>query len=323
MQNFFRTPLTRALAFCGSACLLAIFIAGTTDAGIQGSGFRTYVYGRITGFGSVVVNGVEYGTANARISANEHPASQSALRIGQIVAITGTVNADGSTGTADEVTFAADARGPVAAFDSGTRSFSVRGQRVRMTEDTLSDVSAIQNGVAVEVSGFRNSAGDLVASRVDLEPDANAAQVRGAIAALDANAHTFMLNTLLVDYEGAVIEGALAEGAVVVAQGTSSGSATLLTASRVHVSPNAAAQGGQGDLEGIVTSFASAAEFTVNGQPVVADERTRYVLRGQTLQADATVNVTGRFQNGVLLADKVKLERAKPAQAKPAQTKGK
>ena len=44
----------------------------------------------------------------------------------------------------------------------------------------------------------------------------------------------------------------------------------------------------------------------LNGQPVLADGKTMYVLHGQALATDLEVRVTGYFDaNGVLIAHKI------------------
>jgi hypothetical protein len=294
-----------------AGCALATFIAGTTSAGIQGSGKRLAAYGRITSLGGVTVNGVEYATTQARISVDGRPAEQSQLRAGQVVTLHGTVHADGTTGTAQDVSFVSDIRGPITALDPQGGSFSVLQQTVRMTDETLTDGAELQIGTTVSVSGFTNSAGELVASRVDVADQAGGGQLRGPISALDSNAQTFMLNTLLVDYQQALIDGELEDGAVVVVQGSQEDSAGLLVAQRVDVAEALAPSGQHGDVEGIITSFASAAEFALSGQRVVADEHTRYKLKGGPLGPDVVAQASGRFEGGVLVADKIETKKAK------------
>jgi Domain of unknown function (DUF5666) len=292
MQSTPSTLAKRALAILTAIALSAVFIAGTTNAGIQGSGFmRLAVMGRITGFGSIFVNGVEYSTHDARI--------------GQIVTLSGSVDAHGTLGRADVVSFVNDVRGPITAIDSGAHSFSVLGQTVRLTGETLTNQAQLRVGTTVAVSGFPNAAGEIVASRVDVEKS-KGGQVRGAVTALDHNAGTFMLHSLLVDYQNAKIDGALAEGATVVVHGKTLGS--TLVAKRVKVSDELSTNGGQGDIEGLITIFASDAEFAINGQRVVGDEHTKYKLKGGALGPDVTVRVKGRFEGGTLLADEVESE---------------
>jgi Domain of unknown function (DUF5666) len=302
-----------SVATFGALCLLAIGIAGTTIAGIQGSGFVSMsTVGRITEPDSVTVNGVQYASDQARITIDGSPANGSALQVGQVVRVHGRVSPDGTTGIADEVEFVSDVRGEITARDVQAGTFAVLAQTVRIDDETLiaGGSADLPVGTAVEVSGFANSAGELIASRVDVQQGASTLQVRGAVAALDTNARTFLINTLLVDYENAEVEGNLADGAVVFVQTDSGNGGGVLVAERVNVLPPAGASGEQGDVEGVITSFASDAEFEVNGQRVVGDERTDYRVPGNlALGPDVFVQVSGTFEDGVLVAEKVKAKK--------------
>ena len=317
---------TKGLATTGAACLLALVIAGTTSAGIQGSGFRGMkAVGRILQVsGGLVVNGVKYAASDASVSVDGQLANLNQLQPGDVVTISGSVSNDGSTAIADEIAFVGDVRGVITASDTQSGTLTVMNQTVRLTADTIiDDAAGLTVGSAVEVSGFSNSAGDLVASRVDSQGHAAKGQVRGTVAALDANGHTFLINSLLVDYDNAHVDGSLANGAIVTVQSRSENANGVLVAKTVAVSEAFGAAGQQGDLQGLITSFASAAEFDVNRQHVIGDERTQYALRNAMLGPDVEVIVSGRFNvGGALVADSVEItKKAAKAQAKAAKKK--
>ena len=70
----------------------------------------------ITGFGSVFVNGVEFDTSGAGFDVDDNPAAmESDLGIGMVVAVTGTVNNDGITGSASLIEYDEAIEGPIAA----------------------------------------------------------------------------------------------------------------------------------------------------------------------------------------------------------------
>jgi hypothetical protein len=308
------TQSKRMLLRIAAACVVAAGVVATTSAGIQGSGFRNFAaVGVVTSVDDVTVNGTTYGSAHAHISINGKGGDKSQLHVGQVVEIEGSVDAKGAI--ADQIWYAAEVRGVVTAANPGTRSFSVLGQTVRMTDDTVIDAdsstsAAIAAGAIVEVSGFPNAAGDIVASRVAVLQQSDSAQVRGVVAALDQGAKTFLIDTLLVDYDGARVDGHLQNGAIVLVQGDAAGGALL--AQGVAVAAPLGSAGEKGDLEGLITSFASAAEFELNGQRVVGDEKTHYVLHGVALGPDVGVDVSGQFdERGVLVADKVQVKKKK------------
>ena len=111
--------------------------------------------GQITAFGSVVVNGVRYDTDNAQFNVNKAAGTQGDLFVGQQVVVKGTNNGDG-TGVADQVIFDADLEGPVSAIDSANNRFTVLGQTVIVSGDTVfegTSFSTLAVDDIVEVSG--------------------------------------------------------------------------------------------------------------------------------------------------------------------------
>src|SRR6266702_5631525 len=301
-----------------AAMLLASF-DGTNFAGIEGTGGPTPAdaVGPITGFGSVFVNGVEYSTSNAQISIDHQPGTEAQLHAGQVVAIKGSVNADGVTGTATEVSFDGDVQGPVTQIDLTNNTAVILGQTVRVTGSTLfdeslqpGDLTSLQNGsLFVEVSGFSNGGGEIVAARVDLKSAGSNLQVKGAIQALNTTAHTFRINALTVDYSTSSTMPTLANGSLVVAQGTTLASTGALVATRVEVlqglgtTPNERL-----DIDGIITSFTSTTSFVLQGQGVTTDANTQFVLHGVALGLNVEVDVQGTVNaSGTLVAKKVEL----------------
>lgn len=293
------------------ACLVLV-LPDAAVGGIQGSGLRLlYLVGRITGFGSIYVNGVEYSTAHANVVIDGRSGTESQLQAGQIVTLEGTVNDDGRTGEASRVEFFGDVVGPVTNVKAPQQRFEMLGQTVQVSADTLfggtelsEDLSGLTEGTYLEVSGFTDSRGVLVAARVDPVAASTTPQVRGNVAGLHVKEHSFHINGLNVNYSGASIEGSLRNRADVKVQGRLAG-ATLLATSVVVV-PDALSAGAKGHVEGIVTSFESAAAFTVNDQPVVTTPKTKFALRRQILAPDLPVTVEGVFNRaGVLVAKKV------------------
>jgi len=320
---------TRARA--GSALALGVGLAslfvgcgGEMTAGIQGSGSPVAAgvtaVGPINAFGSIFLDGVEYSTSGAQIHVDDQPGTEADLRVGQIITLKGTVNPDGLTGTATDVSYSGDLRGPVTQVDVDGGTFVVLGQTVRITDATLFDdsfqapaLTGLPVGVVVEVSGFADSNGNLMASRVDPSSAASGFRVRGTVQGLDTTAHTFTINTLTVDYGGVSPNGTLANDAIVSVQGTSLSAGGALIATRVQVFAGlGAAAADQGRIEGFITAFVSNADFTVNGLRVTTDAATQFDLKGVTLGVNVPVKVRGTFDaSGVLAAAKVEVKPQK------------
>jgi len=296
--------------------LLLTSCGGTLVAGIEGSGHASTATasGPISGFGSIFVNGVEYSTAGAHIQVDDQPATESQLYVGDIVTVTGTLNADGKTGTATQVNFGGNVEGSVDSVDAAHQTLTVLGQTVLISAGTIfdpgiqpTDITGIAKNARVEVSGYANSLGQIVASRIQLAPTGDALRVQGVVRGLDAAALTFQVNSLVVDYSGATLTGTLGNGRTVAVQGTKLTGNSELDATAVQVVP---ALGGEadseGDIAGVITAFTSNAAFTVQSVQVTTNASTRFQLNGVTLGVNVRVEVEGSFDaSGDLVATSV------------------
>jgi hypothetical protein len=293
------------------ACLVvasaATFIIGAdySSAGIQGTGRMALVasVGRINGAGNTLsVNGVDYGLSRAQIQIDGRAATAAELKIGQIVAVQGTLNGSGK-GTANNVTFTGDVVGPITRVDVAGGTFTVLGQQVTVDASTL-----FGEGIGVEVSAYRSASGELLASRVDLQTSGAPLQVQGAVEALSTDAQTFQINSLTVAYGQARVNGKPANASTATVTADEAPSAGVLQATTVRVTNGVvgAAAGVHGHLEGLVTSINSASSFYVGDQLVVTNSQTTFVLQGNALRANLAVKVTGRFDSsGALVAKHV------------------
>jgi hypothetical protein len=134
----------------------------SADRGIGGTG----ITGIVTGFASVCVDGIEVALDDrATVDIDGGPATQAALRVGQLVAI----KADQSDAEpiASRVSVRHEVSGPVEAVLSVEPGLIVvAGQRVRINGKAAGTL-LVQPGVWVAVSGLRGPDGDIIASRLD------------------------------------------------------------------------------------------------------------------------------------------------------------
>ena len=70
-------------------------------------------FGKITALNSVTVNGIRYATNATNVSIDGLPANVSDLKVGQVVALTGSANLSDGTGFANEIFYSATVIGPV------------------------------------------------------------------------------------------------------------------------------------------------------------------------------------------------------------------
>jgi hypothetical protein len=317
MKTYRAGRLTRPLLAMAAvlACLFITAGVGTSVAGIQGSGFRSY--GRITQFGSIFVNGVEYDTSAANIRIDGEPGSESRLRVGHVVTVTGELNENGLSGTASEVTFSSDVSGPVAQVDLAGGTLVILGQRIRLLPDTVLDgalplggILGLLPGIKLQVSGFPNAAGELVASRIDLVVGGPAtSRVKGIVQSLNTTTRTFRLNSQTVNYSDVAPSGTLANGSTVSVYGSIPPGQSSLRATQVDVISGLGGAGGElGDVEGLITVFNAASDFMMGVQRIATDANTQFFLHGKTLGPNLAVKVNGVFDAaGVLVARRVEV----------------
>lgn len=288
------------------------------SGGIDGVGISVAV-GPITGFGSIFVNGVEFSTSGAEIRIEDSPGSESELEVGDIVEVRGTVNDDGVTGTAEVVSFNDSVEGPVSGVDVAAGTLVVIGQTVRVTATTIFDNSfpdpslgGIGVGDVVEVSGFPNADGEIVATRIEPKPPGGELELFGVVSSFDGTARRFNVSTTVVDYSGAQLSNGTPSNGVCVEVKGSNFAGGVLTATRVEVKSCTVQveDGDLGEIEGIITRFASATDFDIGSQRVTTTAST--VFEGGTaadLRENLKIEAEGEFNaNGVLVADEIDIK---------------
>ena len=198
-------------ALCALAAAVALASGcgggGGADSGVGGGGTGSplsFSQGPITGFGSIIVNGVHFDDGAASVvddDGNALSAAQS-LRLGTVVDVQGSAVAD-DMATASTIRVHVDLVGPVtAAYDATAGRLAVLGQPVRVTSATALDgfsggAAAIAAGSVVAVSSLYDTAtGVYVATRIDPAPDAARFSIRGTPSAVDTSADTFTLSLI-------------------------------------------------------------------------------------------------------------------------------
>jgi hypothetical protein len=302
---------------------VAVLAGVSASAGIQGSGLRSLLaIGTVTEPGNasssvIVVGGIPYSTSRAVLHIDGHAGTQRQIHAGDVVSLLGTDPSDGGEASAIQVTFNGSVQGKVSGIDAPSSTLFVLGQTVHVTAKTVfgsnikpSGLSALQNGDAVEVSGFANSAGEMVATRIEAKGQNSVSRVVGSVHTLDPIRHTFYVNSLKIDYGNAEVDAALTDSAPVTVQGVKFAMDGALIANLVRASAAVHGEPGSiGRVQGLVTSYPSSSYFEVNGQPVVVGAQTQLKLP-VPIGIDVEVNVTGAFDtSGALVADSVQSSR--------------
>jgi len=323
-------------AILAAVTLSALPLAGCDSteqvAGVDRGGNPVAVVtkGEITGFGSVIVNGVRYETGSAEIVIDGEPGTEAGLSVGAVVTLRGERVSGADTGNATRIEFDDNVEGPVDAVDAGAGTAVVLGRTVHVSIDTLFEGSGgiagldgLTAGDAVEVSGFDRADGSVEATLVRLKSAPDRLELTGVAAQVDAAAQRLRIGGALVDYGSAMLdgfpEGAPANGDRVEARGSeraADGTLIAETLSFREKGVDAAAEGEQAKVEGLITRFATPADFDVDGQPVATDDAT--VFQGgnaSMLGPDVRVEVEGTVTDtGAILAERVAFEG--PSQAR-------
>ena len=301
----------------GSSTPAPAATGGGNVSGIQGSGIAL---GSITGFGSIFVNGIEWRTTSAQFTIDgQSGGREDQLRIGKVVTVRGTLDSSGTAGSATTVDYSDSLEGPVSARNLAAGTLTVLGQTVRITGVTRFDdnitprsLEGIAVGDRVEVSGFTDATGAVVASYVEKKVSTAAFEITGAVSNLNTGSSTFSINALTVDYSAATISnGTLSAGALVEVKGATLLGNGALRATSVELKTGLGARSGDlAELEGYLTRYASNADFDINGQRVSTDSTTRFELNGLSLAVNVKVEVEGTVNaSGVLAARKVEIKR--------------
>lgn len=279
--------------------------------------------GPITGFGSVVANGVRFDTNSTTISVNGNPGTLSDLQVGMMVSIRGTVDDDSGAASAGEIRFMADMVGPVSSVDRANGTFVMLGRTVVVDELTFADgdsLDALAAGHVLQLSGQYRSQDRIQATHMLRVANAYQAgmqmQIRGEISDLDEGNLRFRIGGQDCAYSGAALElgGAdLANGLFVEVTSTVPVANGDMILDRIRARDRDRDRDQLCDadcdfeIEGFVTAFVSATDFEVDGQPVTTTGSTVYVNGTvDTLALDVRVAVDGTVNaDGVLVADRI------------------
>ncbi|PCH97900.1 MAG: hypothetical protein COB83_00305 [Gammaproteobacteria bacterium] len=278
--------------------------------------------GAITGFGSIVVNGIHFLTTDTQVETDDVASTdESALKLGMVVDINGTL--DESTGevSASQISYHAKAEGAIESINLVNQSFVLMQQTVLVTSLTEFEGITFDNlqvGQLVEVSGNINATNEIVATRVEASNEGETERkLRGLVLALDSQNSTFTLNSVTVDYSGAQVEGTLVDGVEVKVSSQQDVVNGSLMVDEVKVL-NRHDEGGDDHsdrdedrgIDGIVTQYVSATEFMVDNQAITTNNDTVY-LYGQVTDIAESIHISvyGTLDvNNVLVASTIRFD---------------
>jgi Domain of unknown function (DUF5666) len=311
-----------ALRALGLGMLVAVVACGggggggTASVGSGGTG--SFSVGTITGFGSVIVNGLRYDDGSASVSDEDGARSRSDLKLGMVVKVQGSISSTG-TATASSITFDSELLGPVSAVNLGGKTLTIIGQRVLVDNSTIFDTSlplgfaSIQTNQVLEVHGFVNPAtNELQASLIELKTNPSKFKISGTVRNLQTSAKTLQIGAETISYaglSGSNVPSNLADGLLLKVRlsPNAPGTTGTWTATRLATVNEALNDKDEAEVEGLITAFTSATQFSVGS--VNVDARSASFPDGTaSLVLGARVKAEGRVTNGILVAQKVELE---------------
>jgi hypothetical protein len=298
------------------ALFAGIALLGGCGGGVGTGGTGGFASGPITGFGSVIVNGVRFDDSDAQVVDGDGVVrSRDGLRLGMTVDIDATDLTD-TTGLATRIRYDSDLLGVVDSTpDPATGGFSLLGQRVVVDSATVFDESvgglaAVRKGQVLEVYAvFDPAAVSYRATRVGTAAAGATPHVRGLVAQADTSARTLRIGDVSYSYGSASgVPADIGAGQYVRLNLSSS----LPTNGRYGVQAFGTAVTTPPDsdkcsLNGLITSFVSARSFSVNGRPV--DASTATFSNGTAgLAVGVRVEVAGAVRSGTLKATQVGID---------------
>ena len=321
------------------AALVLTGCGGGGSSSASADSGSTFATGAITGFGSVIVNGVRFDSSSASISDDDgNVRREGDLRLGMMTEIeSGPVTSDsnGSHGAARSIRFGSEIVGLVESIAADGSSLVVLGETVTITPTTLFDDSLAGGAAAlvagtsiVEVHGLLDvSTGVYSATRIEPKPNAAFFKLRGLVSGIDKTAHTFRIGsgTETISYAtiAANVPAGLDNGVLVRVKLQTAQVAGQWVATAIAADVRALPDHDEAEIEGTITAttFPTDQRFSVNGIAVDASAAT-FPQGTAGIVLGATVEVHGQAVNGVVVASRVTIETEHDRQAQGFELHG-
>jgi hypothetical protein len=305
-----------------AGCLVACGGGGTTTAGngsgVGSGGTGSFTTGSVTGFGSVIVNGIRYDNSGITPSSLDND-TVAELKLGMVIDVEGgeTSQVTKATGEVQTVAKASSVKvgfellGPVTSgsVSASNGTFRSLGQAINVTVDTFFDQNSGLAGLSdaqkcpyVRVYGFPNNGSGYTATRIEcLSVLPSFFRVRGQVNDITGNLITINQG----QYTLPANVSPPSKGQVVRALLSTSGTSWTVVSFNGESRPLSQTRAAR--VEGVVSDYSAATgSLHVNGVPVTVSNITTLQLIDATLAAGMRVEVRGQLVNGVLNAALIK-----------------
>lgn len=308
-----RRSLIVLAAAAATGCGGGSGVSTASSPGTGGTGI--YAQGSISGFGSVIINGIKFDDTAAIVQLDGLPSNSLGLRLGMVASVQGERGVDVTLGTASSIEVWSIAQGLVTlggATPGMVGQFKVAGMTVQTDPSTMFDgISAtvpLSTGQRVTVWGLQAGAEGRIWTATRVKLVSASATVSTGLISMKNSQQQHSLNGLLLT--GSAL-GSLAEGQLARVQGTLSldGLSMAMTSARL-MSPGSGTQAqGVVEIEGLVTTVLSGSRFMLGNIEVDAS-RASYSPSTQLISPGARIEVYGTWEAGVLKAANVEFEDA-------------
>jgi len=293
--------------------VISLFACGGDDIVNPGSGgtgnTNTTAIGPISGFGSVIVNGIRYDDTAASITDDRGSSvSRESLRLGMMVSVNGVTSSGSLDGTANDIVVFSEIKGFAESVTSNR--IVIEGISIDLLTSTVIDgAQPLTLGDYLEVYGvYDQTSNRLIATRVE-KKEAEDFKLRGIVSSWDPANSRFTLNNLTVGYGGVVLPDDFAVGFSVRAYADGEPTSGVWSVNEVRIaSDRSKLDSGRVEVKGIVTRYVSLSDFTLNDIPV---DGANAVIRDGTaadVALGAWIEVDGSIENGRLIASEIEIE---------------
>ncbi|MFZ3084515.1 DUF5666 domain-containing protein [Rhodoferax ferrireducens] len=288
--------------------------------------------GPITGFGSVIVNGVRFSSVGATLQDDDgQDINLDQLKLGMTVRVSGTADDSTQLGTASQLALVHGIRGTVTNVNASANTLTLLGQTVNTNTATayqgVSGLAGLTAGQSVEVYGALQADGSLLATLIQLKTTAlTTLSLNGVVGNLSAT--SFKMGSLTVNYSTAVVTGVLGDGKRVKIKAAASNFDAVnnvLTASTVKVEEASSVYGAAVTagawlkIRGIADAAPINGVLKVSGTPVNVSQA---VIKGSTCNTGSTGSITtgqllevkGNWDGSVLQATQLEQDGCRASQ---------
>ncbi len=335
LGQFFRPRIKELISLLTLSLVLAACGGGGGGGSVAGGGIGgTGAVGTVSAISSITVNGVTYGCVGAVVTDDDGIVAQGSgsdnciaaeqagkLSVGSVVVVTGSRDSSGNF-SAETVDVSSSVAGPAINVLVNELSFSTLDQTVLVDEQTRFEIDGTElSGSAgltalaaaptrtVEISGYRNSSGDILATLVETKTiDFDKREIKG-FAVVDGNTITIGGVNIILNGQDPPPNGACVE-----AKGTwTPGTLTLTQALKSDDDCDGGALPDnqvKAEVEGVISGInTDKDQFNVGGQRVITTAATDYeggtkddLLNGMKVEAE------GPVADGTLIATTIQIK---------------